>query len=425
MAKTPQVRVVEALPVATTRRKKRNPQHPFNIKSKPFAIVPFLIAPVQPGDTMTNLLLQSRVVTDPINHPLIGWWQEYYIYYVPLMGLPNMAATMRSAFVDATTSTAALKAGANSVPLYTYKSGMDYVNACLEVVVEHDFRDEGVAHDAFTIDGYPKARVMAESWDDSLKLQSAGADDIELPGVDEMEELDVLPGFSSEYAQWEMMRDIGLVDVSYEDYLRASGVDVPEEDVKTGDAQLDYKPELIRFKREWTYPTNHVDPTTGAPSSACSWSIAERADKKRFFKHPGFIFGVTITRPKLYRGNQKGAAVGLLDDAYAWLPAYLAGSHPYTGIQLHNFSATEGIVQNQAANYSLDTADLFAFGDQFVNHAMSVAANHGVGLPSAAMEKQFVADADITALFKTAGTEYIKQDGLVSLSILSRVRETT
>jgi len=29
-----------------------------------------------------NLLIQSRVVTDPLQNSLIGWWQEYYIFYV-------------------------------------------------------------------------------------------------------------------------------------------------------------------------------------------------------------------------------------------------------------------------------------------------------------------------------------------------------
>ena len=421
---TPYVKVVEAMNMPLTRRRSRTPQHPFNIRTKPFAIAPFLIAPVAPGETMTNLLLQSRVVTDPIQHPLIGWWKEYYFFYVPLMGLPNMAATLRTMFVDVATSTAALKAGANSVANYTYKSGMDFVSACLEVVVEEFFRDEGEAHTASTIDGYPQAQVSQDSWVESLKLQSAGADDPDLPGVDEIEELDILPGFGTHYAQWEMMRDVGLIDVTYEDYLRSQGVSVPEAEVDTGNPQVDYKPELIRFVRDWTYPTNHVDPTTGAPSSACSWSIAERADKKRFFKHPGFIFGVTVTRPKVYRANQKGAAVGMLDDAYAWLPRVLA-NQAYTAIKLVTNSATDGVLQNASGPYAVDLADLYERGDQFVNHAMTPAANHGVALPNASAEAKYVSAADVTALFKTAGTEFVKEDGVVSLSILSRIKETT
>jgi hypothetical protein len=40
------------------------------------------IAPVLPGETMKNLLLQARVVSDPIKNPLIGWWCEFYFFYV-------------------------------------------------------------------------------------------------------------------------------------------------------------------------------------------------------------------------------------------------------------------------------------------------------------------------------------------------------
>ena len=70
---TPMIKVVEGLNQPTVRRKLRSPKHPFSVRAKPFEICPFLIAPVLPGETMTNALLQSRVVSDPIAHPLIGF----------------------------------------------------------------------------------------------------------------------------------------------------------------------------------------------------------------------------------------------------------------------------------------------------------------------------------------------------------------
>lgn len=410
------------------RRRLRQPSVKFNLQTEPYAIAPFFIHPVRPGETMTNLLLQSRVVSDPINNALIGWWKEYYFFYVPLMGMPNMAATMRNLFVNPATDVSALRRSSNSPSYYSFKSGINYVQECLEVVVEEFFRDEGESYDlALTTNGYPKA-VMdppgRETWAESLKLASAGADDMELPGVDEIEELDILTGFTSHYAQWELMRDMNVIDVTYEDYLRSQGVDVPASAIDTGSPQLDYKPEALRYVREWTYPTNHVNPADGVPSSATSWSIAERADKKRFFKHPGFIFGVTVTRPKTYFGNQKGTEVGMLDSPYQWLPDLLAGRE-YTGLKEHTFSATDGILQNQAANYWTDAADIFAHGGQFINYTPTVAATHAVALPSTTMEKRFVPNADITSMFKTAGVEKIREDGTVSLNILSRIRETT
>ena len=420
----PQIRVVQAHDLAPQRRALRRPAHDFNIKHRPYSITPFFIAPVLPGETLTNLLYQARAVSDPIQNPIIGWWLEHYFFYVPWRGMPDFQATLKAMAIDAATSTAGLKAGANSVINYTFKGGMNFVDECLEVVTERYFRDEGESYTAATTaDGLPKAIIDQGKWIHSLKLASAGADDPELPGVDELEELDILPGFSSHYAQWEMMRDLNLTDVTFEDYLRSEGVSVPAAD--TGVPQEDYKPELVRFSRDWTYPTNHIDPTNGVPASAVSWSIAERADKRRLFKEPGFLFGVSVVRPKVYLGNQKGAAVGAMDNIYRWLPAMLRGEE-YTGLVETAFSATDGILQNQASNYWFDIADLLVFGDQFVNYAATVATGHVVALPTAALEKRYVADADISAMFKTATTaEFIRQDGRVSASLLSKVRQTT
>ena len=63
-------------------RVQRHPKHTFHLFTRPYQIQPFLIAPVLAGETMKNLLLQARVVTDPVQNRLIGWWQEYYFFYV-------------------------------------------------------------------------------------------------------------------------------------------------------------------------------------------------------------------------------------------------------------------------------------------------------------------------------------------------------
>ena len=60
----------------------RRPQHPFQIRTRPWLLQPFFIAPVLPGETMENCLIQFRSVTDPIKSPLVGWWAEYYLFYV-------------------------------------------------------------------------------------------------------------------------------------------------------------------------------------------------------------------------------------------------------------------------------------------------------------------------------------------------------
>ena len=422
----PNIRVIEGSNVPQSKRALRRPQHKFNLKSKPYEIVPFMCAPVLPGETMTNLLMQARVVSDPIKNALIGWHKEYYFFYVKHRALSDWDTTgiLQSMMLDPTTSVASLLSAANDTNYYTFKSGMDFVEAATRAVITEFFRDEGEAYNVASVENYYAAQIDQEGWHHSLKLESATGDDTDLPGVDELEELDILPGFTTHYAQWEIMRDSGITDLTYEDYLRSYGVEIPKTEDEGGTPDVRHRPELIRFVREWTYPTNHVEPTTGTPSSAVSWSIAERADKKWFFKEPGFILGLTVTRPKLYLGSQKGAAVGLLANAYAWLPAVLS-SHPYTSVLENLDSATDGILQNQTEDYWIDVADLFKYGDQFVNHAMSAAANHGIALPTAALDKKYPTDAMIESLFVTAGSEYIREDGVCHLNILSRVRDTT
>ena len=98
MAATPQIRVVQALNLPQQKRRLRRPVHRFNVKAKPYEICPTVFAPVLPGETMTNLLLQSRAVSDPIKEPLIGWHYEHYFFYV---GMPALQAYIgNSSFVN-------------------------------------------------------------------------------------------------------------------------------------------------------------------------------------------------------------------------------------------------------------------------------------------------------------------------------------
>ena len=202
-----------------------------------------------------------------------------------------------------------LPQAANSALTYSFKGGVAWVEACLEYVMNMDFRDEDDLGNWNTIENWPAVYTDQSSWLHSLKLESATGDDDELPRVDELEELDILPGFTTHYAQWEIMRDNGLTDLTYADFLKSYGVSTSPADETAADpagsGKFQFKGELIRYVRKWTYPTNHIEPTTGAPSSALSWSVAENADKTRFFKYPGFVFGVTCTRPKIYFGNQR------------------------------------------------------------------------------------------------------------------------
>lgn len=426
---------VTATNIRKVRRRPRRPQQKFNLQSKPFQIVPFMIAPVLPGETMQNLLLQSRVITDPVKNRIIGWHKEYYYFYVPLPALkaldPN--GLLQSMMLDPTVDVAALRTDTDVPAMYTYDGGIQYVAGCLNAVTEAFFRDEDELPFDNVIGDYPAAQIDQQTWLNSFKLEQAGEDDPELPGVDEIEELDILPGFETAYAQWELMRDHGMTDLDYDDFIRSYGVEVPErEEIQPDPKGFTVRPELIRFSRSWQYPSNTIDPTDGSATSAVSWSIAERADKLRFFRYPGFLFGVTVTRPKIYLGNQMGAAVGLLQDAYAWLPAVLHG-HVYASLKgLTDLpgedDTTVGIIPGAEEGFWFDCKDLFLYGDQFINYVASAAETHKVALPGLAGSQlgnvKYLTETMVDDLFVGAN-KLVREDGVTHLNILGKLTDTT
>lgn len=67
------------------------------------------------------------------------------------------------------------------------------------------------------------------------------------------------------------MRLSGMSEITYEKYLMQYGV-TQKEAVK--ESRI---PEILRYTRDWTVPTNSIEPTTGRPSSAFSWSSTAHA----------------------------------------------------------------------------------------------------------------------------------------------------
>jgi hypothetical protein len=410
-------------------RKQRRPTHTFQLKYKPWQIQPCMIAPVLPGETMKNLLLQARVVSDPVKSPLVGWWNEYYFFYVKLRDLVSrdeLTEMLLANTVPSTYDTAAV------VENYHAGNGYDFVQACLIRIVNEYFRDEEEVLNQPTLT--PKlgncfqAKVNLENVMQSLMLDTDAvfAEDEQLLG-----EGYTLPahlsGFQTHYDAWVKMRDMTLTDATFEDWLKQHGVRVDP-----AEREEQHIPELLRYIREFTYPANTVDPATGAPSSALSWSIAERADKDRYFAEPGFIFGVTVSRPKVYFNKQYGSASSHLNDAYAWLPAVL-NDNPFTSLKKFVGVAANGPIKDLSGDYWLDLKDLYLYGEQFLNFDPTVTAGKSMvtlpddqatgGLP---LNKTYASPADLSALFVTAATaEFINADGRVDLSILSAVGSDT
>lgn len=391
----------------------RAPRHQFQLKQRPFLLQPFMIAPVLPGETLKSAQLQSRAVTKPIANPLVGWWAEYYFFYVKhrdLAGRDDFTEMMLDLEKDLT----AYDAGAAQANLYQAVGDRMWLKLSLDRITEEYFRNEDETT-APLIDGLPVVKINMDGVLNSAVLDDnfIGVQDVE---VDADGDGTITAGeVDAAMRTWQFQRAHGFTDMDYDDWLATYGIQTP--------AAESHRPELIRYIREWQYPSNTVDPATGTPSSAVSWAISNSLDKDRFFREPGFIVGVSTFRPKVYLANQAGAVAGHLRDAMDWLPALLRDD-PYTSVR--KFAETGGPfpIVTDTDGYWLDLKDLFIYGDQFLNYDPASAGGSSVALPTAGLGIYYPSTADIDAFFSGA-SKTITQDGVVQLRILGALTDTT
>ena len=402
----------------------RRPVHPWNVRAQPYQMQPIVLAPVIPGETLKNAVLQARVVTDPVKNRLIGWWHEFYFYYVPFRAMA-IAEHLENMVIDPEfdAQTAGITSNVAVAQHYFYgRHGIDWVKQCLDAVVAYDFRkpDYAATH---VIDGLPVVGINKNSWADSLLTDSL-VQAWDVPVVDGADANTTLDASEVDLAmqQYELLKINGLIEMSYEDYLRTYGIRgkaVQEE-------PTEWTPELIRYIRDWQYPSNTIDPADGSAASAVSWSIAERIDKDRFFREPGFIFGFSVTRPKVYLGNQEGAAASALSTIRSWLPKILEDD-PTTSMM--KFASGEGPLTAGfdpgmgVEDYWIDIRDLFLHGDQFVRGSQA----YEIGLPSSDGNLIYPTAAVYDALFveQTGTAQHVEQDGLISFVIAGNQKDFT
>lgn len=387
-------------------RKGRYPIHTHALEYRPYQIQPFMIAPVMAGETLKNASVQARVISDPLKvgfGNMFPWWHDTYFYYVKARQI------IKDEFSEMTLNGVAL--GINDpANAWSYHRGgnIDWVKRAVNFVVENGgFRNDGEAADLASLDGVPLAAAVRHgtNWADSLMADTAvnPADNLQNPHSTDV----VLPEYQEAY---ERMRAMRLIDMTFEDYLETMGVNIkPQDDWE--------RPELLRVVSDWSYPANTVDPATGTPTGAATFSISERVDKDRFFKEPGFIVGVTVTRPKVFMGNQASAAVIAMDDPYVWMPRTLIDQPHTTVKEFIGGASGNGPLKGQTLGYWFDVRDLFKYGDQFLNKADAL-GGYAPALPTAAGEKRFMSGAQIDALFNDAAKNKIRQDGVTRLSIL-------
>lgn len=399
--------------VANVGRKERSPEHTFQLRHRPWQIQPFFIAPVLPGETFKNYLLQSRVVTDPIKNPLIGWWQEYYVFYVKLRDIDQ--ELFENLMLDA--EAVIPPDNGDFIPGYHKAGAVNYTGMLTPLIAKKFFKVEGEEWDAggHFGDYLPVASINRTDWLDSATNDAdfVGAVDLD---VDANADGDITASeVDKALRTWQILRAQNLTEMDFDDYLATFGV-------RTARENAPGEPELIRYHKVWSYPVNTVDPATGSPSSAVSWAIQERADKDRFCREPGFLFGVTISRPKVYLSGMNSQAVGMMNDALSWLPAIMRDD-PYTSMK--RMAAGSPPLDFNTDAYWVDLKDLFLYGDQFVNFALTATDAGMVALPTAGLQKRYPTSDMANALFVASEKNKIKQDGIIKLSILGSLTDTT
>jgi hypothetical protein len=432
------------VPVPMSQRVPRRPRHSFQVRQLPWGIQPVAIAPVIAGETMQNALIQTRAVSDPISNPLVGWWLEYFLFYVKLRDIeytqnlaapnvpiyPDIEKMLLDPNWDFTTST--LYNAAAQIETYKGAGSIDWVQHCLRRVTETWFRKDG---EAWNVGGLRGGVPCTSLWEDEQEGNGAGWWDSAVrssavtwdEGINVDLNLDqtiTTAEIDQAMRVWQYQLATGQTVMNFNDYLKQFGISVPIDDL--------HRPELLRFVRQWQYPSNTVDPLTGTPSSALSWSVAERADKDRFFSEPGFLFLCSVFRPKIYYRNQGDAAVQMLTNCFTWMPQ-LFSAEPQSSWRNFADSAvpkTRGPYgTTPVGGYWVDIKDLYLYGDQFVNQPMGpspVGDNLNViSNPTTTLGVRFPGTTDHQKFFKDITKCYLHQDGVCNFTILGTQVETS
>lgn len=408
------------LSAAPTGRVGRYPKHPFHTREQAYVATPFFAAPVLPNETLDNLYFESRVITDPIVNSIIGWKKQYFFFYVRIRDL--LVDAMADMFVDPTNAGLAGTYGitGNDTPFYTANGGIDYLERAYQKIINHHFRDDGETYADHTIaNGLNIVQIRDKNWMDSLTDE----DDVSLGGdpssTTDMEEMQSLL-----YA-FQQLQALNIAKMSFEDWLRSYGISIPEKD--------EDKPELLAMFSDFQYPSNAVDYSDGSVSSAVSWVFKNGSKQPKFFMEPGFIIGISVTRPKVYQAGQAGMAMAHLERSWDWLPNYLneAAEDNLPATSLKEFLTDTGPLGDRLTaidGYWFDTRDLFLYGDQFHNYGTWTsgsadpaddASNHLFNTISATdiTDWKYLTDAQTQDFFVSGTDFYIKQDGYVSLSV--------
>lgn len=412
-----QIQVVT--PGQTRQRHHRRPNFPIIGALRPFCLHPIMIHPVLPGETLKSASSKWTVISQPLVNPFAGAWLESWLFYVKLTDLDRDLGGM---FISDTYSdTGWTRTAASSSALFTPQNSYDWVDKCLRRIHEAYFLSEGETLETFggTFSELPIVKLNVRSWYQNLMFEPT---EVALDTTGERDHREQMSAY-------EMLTQMQMTELSYESYLEQYGV-------RSMNLGLN-EPEILRFTRSWTKPTNIIDPTDGSPSSAWVWNDDMKLEKDKRFNEPGFIIQLACVRPKMFQVGQEYSVVSNLWGFSDWFPAYTL-TDPTAGVKRigtddpvfkSDLNAAEGEVQ-----MLYDHRDLLNHGEQFINyttpfyaHPMASGWSTVAAAEDADVRGEYCSGSDVEALFvgTASNTELCYYEGITGLTVAGHVTDTT
>jgi hypothetical protein len=377
-----------------------------------------------PGETLKSASIQARVFSDPLVSNIQGWWLEFYLFYVRVGDfLTPFNDSMRNTLRDPTNNPSSTQADTPSWAWYHGPSTEpNFMYQCYGPIVRAYFRKEGEDGTTAILDRYCATRVTGSSglvnslYTDASIGSPTGAD-----------------GWAQNWNAFQQIMETRITSATWEEFLAQQGVSTPP---KLVEYERDFQiPELVRFVRDFAYPLATVNQSDGTIKTTVQWSMTERVDKKRFFAEPGFLVGLMCCRPKCYFLNQNGS----LSDCYlghgAYWPRPEWDTDPHMRL-LKWAPGAAGPVRGGSVAYWHDMADLFLYGDQFINQDPTAPiSGTGLGLTTVALPatdlagKEYPSKVDAQKVFVDGGTggtaQWLHADGMCSIRIASKIGSDT
>lgn len=384
----------------------------------PFGLYPIMAHPVLPGETLKSATSKWSVVSQPLHNPFVGAWLESWFFYVKLTDLDRDLGQM---FISDTYSTSGWTTAAGQSRMFSFTGGIDWIKKCVDRIHDAYFISEGETPVTLASPnaGVRLIKLNNRSWYQNMMFEPA---EVALDTTGERDH-------DAQMTAWQMLNQMQMTELSYESYLEQYGVT----SMRLGIGE----PEILRFTRSWTKPTNVIDPLTGTPASAWVWNDEMKLEKDKRFEEPGFIIQLAAVRPKMYQQGQVASMVANLWGFSDWYPAYNL-TDPAAGIKRigtddavfkSDLNAAEGEVQ-----MLYDHRDLLNHGEQFVNdlspeHPLPFAKGWSTiaAASNADVRGEYASLVSIQDMFvgSTNDTQACLYEGITGLTIAGHVQDTT